>query len=288
MLNVKRTAPYKVSEVFERRTYECNGYKFNYRIYVPKNYDCGEMYPMLIFLHGVGERGSDNEIQLNHGVQNLFNRVDSPVYDSIVIVPQCPECSQWVLASWANSSYSIADTPESRELEALCAVMDECMNFYNVDEDRVYVTGLSMGGCGTWDLLSRHGARFAAGMPLCGIGDPSYGKLLSRIPIRVFHGSLDDAVPAQASRKMYASIRREGGELIEYTELDGEGHYIWDGVYNDPANIDWLYAQSRLERRKKAERMVKLKKVAAIGGIGAVISAILVIAGVKKAKNKKK
>ncbi len=287
MLNVKRETPYDVNEVFERRTYECDGYTMNYRIYVPKNYDCGEMYPMLVFLHGAGERGGDNEIQLLHGLQDMFNRTDSPIYDSIVIAPQCPSNSQWVLTPWASGNYSVADVPESRENEAVCAIMDECADFYNIDEDRIYITGFSMGGFGTWDLLARHGARFAAGMPICGGGDPSYARLLARIPIRTFHGSSDDAVPVNGTRAMYAAIRREGGEVISYTEYDGAGHNVWHTVYEDAENIEWMFAQNRRERRLKAERAGKIKKAVAIGGIGAVISAILVIAGLKSKKKKK-
>ena len=283
-MKVKRTQAYKVSDIFDRRSYENNGFTLPYRIYIPKNYDCGERYPLLVFLHGAGERGTDNEKNLIH-VQYLFNDPESPVYDSIVLVPQCPEDSQWVLTPWENGNYCIETTPESPGLETLCMLIDECRDFYNIDDDRIYVTGLSMGGFGTWDLLSRHGARFAAGIPVCGGGDPSYAPLLKRIPIRIFHGSEDGSVPVSGSRQMFAAIRREGGTLVDYTEFDGEGHGIWDKVYEDRENIDWLYAQNLAERRKKAEKKDKIVKAAAIGG-GTVVGALLVLLGIKKAKKK--
>jgi len=284
-MSVKRTEAAKVGDIFDRRSYENNGFVLPYRIYIPKNYDCGEKYPLLIFLHGAGERGTDNEKQLIH-MQYFFNDPSSPVYDSIVLAPQCPEDSQWVLWPWEKGNYSIEETPESPGLETLCMLIDDCRDFYNVDDDRIYVTGLSMGGFGTWDLLARHGARFAAGMPVCGGGDPSYAELLKRIPIRVFHGSEDSAVPVSGSRQMFAAIRKAGGELIDYTEFDGEGHGIWDKVYEDRDNIDWLFAQNLAERRKKAEKKAKLVKIAAIGSIGAALSAVLVAVGLKKAKKK--
>ena len=284
----ERTRPYNVNEVFERRSHTSGGYTMNYRLYVPKDYDCGEMYPLVVFLHGSEERGDDNEAQLKNGLQVMFNDVTSPIYDSIVIAPQCPRESWWTLANIGTRSCTIAGTPESRELIAVLKIMDELCGFYNVDRDRVYVTGISMGGFGTWDLLSRHGARFAAGMPICGGGDTSYARLLKRIPIRTFHGSADPFVPSLLSRVMYAAIRREGGEQISFTEFEGAGHVIWDDVYADRENIDWLFAQSRLERRLKAERTGKIKKAAVIGGIGALVSAALVIAGVKRAKAKKR
>lgn len=285
---VKRTTPYDVKVVFQKHTYESDGYILPYLLYIPKAYDCGERYPMMVFLHGAGERGNDNQAQLVHGLQTMFNDPTSPVYDSIIIVPQCPTTSQWVLTPWANGNYSIYNTPESRELECVCAVMDEIRDCYNVDDDRVYITGISMGGFGTWDMLARHGARFAAGMPVCGGGDPSYAKLLKRIPIRTFHGSEDDAVPANGTRQMYAAIRREGGDLIDYTEFDGWGHGIWEMVYSDRGNIDWLFAQSREVRRKKAEKKAKIQKAAAAGGAGAILSVLLVILGMKKKKKSKK
>ena len=286
MVKSARTHAYDVNVVFEKRVYTEDGASLPYRIYIPKNYDCGEKYPMLVFLHGAGERGTDNEKQFVHGVQDLFNDPESPVYDSIVIAPQCPEDSQWVLTPWANGCYSIENTPESRQLELVCRIMDEVFDYCNVDEDRVYVTGLSMGGFGTWDLLSRHGARFAAGMPVCGAGDTAYAKLLKRIPIRTFHGSDDTAVPVKGTRMMYASIRNEGGDNIDYTEFDGCGHNVWDLVYKNPENIEWLYSQSREDRRKKAEKAALIKKAAA-GGAGGVLAVLLLILGVKKKKKNK-
>lgn len=284
MMKVKRTRTYPVEEIFDRRKYENNGFVLPYRIYIPKNYDCGERYPLLVFLHGAGERGTDNERQLAH-VQYFFNDPESPVYDSIVVAPQCPEDSQWVLAPWAEGNYCIEETPESPGLETLCMVIDECRDFYNVDDDRIYVAGPSMGGFGTWDLLSRHGARFAAGIPVCGGGDPSYANLLKRIPIRTFHGSEDDAVPVSATRQMFAAIKQAGGELIDYTEFDGCGHGVWDMVYSDREVVDWLYAQNLAERRKKAEKKGKIVKAAALGG-GAILAAVLTALGIRKSKKK--
>ena len=104
MVKSTRTHAYDVNVVFEKRTYTEDGASLPYRIYIPKNYDCGEKYPMLVFLHGAGERGTDNEKQMIHGLQDMFNDPASPIYDSIVIAPQCPEESQWVLTPWANGN----------------------------------------------------------------------------------------------------------------------------------------------------------------------------------------
>ena len=286
MLNVKRETPYNVQEVFRKCEYTSDGYTLPYRLYIPKNYDCGEMYPLVLFLHGAGERGVDNEKQLEVGFKRMFEDVTSPIYDAIIVAPQCPEGAQWVMTPWANGNYVVDNVPESRELECVCGILDECRDTYNIDEDRVYVTGLSMGGFGTWDMLARHGSRFAAGIPVCGGGDPSRAKDLKRIPIWTFHGSSDDAVPVAGTRAMFSAIKKEGGEQIGYTEFDGAGHNVWDDVYSDRQVIDWLFAQSRAERRKKAEMRSKVTKTAAVAG-GGIISLALVALNIKKRKKKK-
>ena len=213
--------------------------------------------------------------------------MDSPIYDAIVVAPQCPVGSQWVLTPWEKGNYVVDNVPESRELECVCGILDECRDFYNIDEDRVYVTGLSMGGFGTWDMLARHGARFAAGIPICGGGDPSRAKSLKRIPIWTFHGSDDGAVPVAGTRAMFSAIKREGGEEIGYTEFDGAAHNVWDAVYTDRQVIDWLFAQSREKRRRKAELRAKITKAAAFAGGGA-LSIALIILNISKSKKKKK
>ncbi len=286
MLMTQRTTPLDPTEAFQFRQYECDGFTLPYRLYVPKNYDCGEKYPLLLFLHGAGERGNNNTKNLVY-TDKFFADLDSPVYDSIVIVPQCPEEHQWVNTPWSEGNYSISEVAESRPLEAVCAILDEVCDFYNIDTDRIYVTGLSMGGFGTWDMLARHGARFAAGMPICGGGCPEYAHLLKRIPIRTFHGSDDTVVPPSGTREMYAAIRREGGENITYIELDGVGHGAWNPVYEDSENMKWLFSQSLAERRKKAERRQKITKAAAAGGIIGTFLSAVVIALVKSKKKKK-
>lgn len=289
MLKVKRTSPYDVKTAFSRQVYSSGDYSLPYAIYVPKNYDCGENYPLLVFLHGAGERGSDNELQLTVAIQKMFDDVNSPVYDSIVIAPQCPIDRQWVMTPFDSMNYSVADTPESEELEAVCGIIADTIDEYNIDTDRIYVTGISMGGYGTWDMLCRHGKRIAAGMPVCGGGDSSYAKQLKYIPIRTFHGSEDGAVPPDGTRKMFAALRMAGSKVAEYTEFDGMDHGIWDTVYSDKANLDWLYSH-KLSDRAKTERKAEIKKnvIAGVAG-GAVLSVLVgaVISSFKKKKNDK-
>lgn len=287
MLNVKRTSVYDVTKVFKRMVYQDADISIPYGLYIPKNYDCGETYPLLVFLHGAGERGNDNEKQLAVAIQKMFDSVDSPVYDSIVIAPQCPDERQWVMTPWEKGNYSVVDTPESPELEAVCGLIRDIICDYNVDKNRIYVTGISMGGFGTWDMLCRHGNRIAAGMPVCGAGDPSFARKLKNIPIRTFHGSDDGAVPPSGTRKMFASIKKAGGKCISYTEFDGMGHNVWDNVYEDVDNLKWLFSQNLADRKKKEEADSKKMKIVAgvAGGVAAsVLAGIVAVLAKKKTK----
>ena len=222
------------------------------------------------------------------GIQSLFNDPQSPIYDSIVVAPQCPEDHKWVNCDWSESTYSVKDTPESAELENVRALLEELIDYYNVDKDRVYVTGLSMGGYGTWDLLSRFGSMFAAGIPICGGGDPTYADKLKRIPIRTFHGSEDGAVPVSSTRGMFAAIKKAGGDKISYTEFDGADHGVWDRVYENTDNIRWLFSQSLEERRKTAKKNSRIRKLAAAGGVAGALVSVLVALFVEKNKKKGK
>ena len=288
MLKVKRTEPYNVLDIFKKQIYSTENFSLPYAIYIPKNYDCGENYPLLVFLHGAGERGDDNQLQLTVAIQKMFDDPTSPVYDSIVIAPQCPDERKWVMVPWECGNYSIAETPESEELEAVCGIIRNTIEDYNVDRDRIYITGISMGGYGTWDMLCRHGNRIAAGMPVCGGADTAFARKIKYIPIRTFHGSEDGAVPVDGTRKMFAALKNAGSKSIQYTELDGMNHGIWDMVYSDRENIDWLFSQ-RLSNRIKEEATAEVKKnvTAGVAGVAALSLIVGVIAGIVK-KNKKK
>lgn len=289
MLNVKRTTAYDVTKVFSKAEYVTEDFTLPYCIYIPKNYDCGETYPLLVFLHGAGERGNDNHLHLTVALQRMFDDPTSPVYDSIVIAPQCPLDEQWVNAPFDCGNYSIAETPESVWLEAVCGIMKDAISSYNIDRDRIYVTGISMGGYGTWDMLCRHGNRIAAGMPICGGADLAYAKKLKNIPIRTFHGSEDGAVPTEGTRKMFAALKKAGSTSIHYTEFDGMDHGIWDMVYSDTDNLRWLFAQ-RLSARAKAEKKDTVARgvVAGVAGGAALSIAVGIISGIIKGKKKTK
>jgi len=217
----------------EKRVFENKDTVLPYRLVLPETYDETKSYPMIVFLHGAGERGNDNELQLFHCVQYLADTLP----ECIIVAPQCPVNNQWVDTPWANGAYSIDAVPESNELKAVVELLDALQEEFNVDADRIYASGLSMGGFGAWDLMMRHNDYFAAGVLVCGGGDPSQAEALKDTPLFVFHGDADDAVPVSGSRDTVQAIRDAGGELVQYVEYPGKGHGIWNDAFAHPGML---------------------------------------------------
>ncbi len=276
-----------IFEKFRREMYTAeDGFAMPYRLYIPDDYDCGREYPLMLFLHGAGERGDDNEKQLAIGIRHMFWE-GSPAYESIIVAPQVANDHRWADIDWEYGVFNRKLVKETRELKAAMAILSEVMELCNIDRDRVYVTGISMGGYGTFDAIARHGSVFAAAAPVCGGCDPENdAKANMRIPLWMFHGSADTTVPPVGSRLMYAKIRSMGGDKVRYTEYSGMAHGIWDNAYSDREMVKWLFSQSRYERRIAAEKRAKKKKAAvAAGGIGlAAAVAVLTVHTVAKKK----
>ena len=235
-----------VYEAFSSATYIAeDGTELPYRLFSPENYREDREYPILLILHGAGERGTDNSLQLKNAVQNLFNDTTSPVYGAFVVCPQCPEApNQWVDTPWADGNYSLNEVPQSNELAAVEELLLQLMEDLPVDNARVYVMGLSMGGFGTWDLLMRNPTLYTAAVPLCGGADPAYAEVLVNTPIYTVHSTDDGAVPCAGTREMVAAIKAAGGEKIIYEELEGYGHNVWDYASQKPEIIRWLFDQT--------------------------------------------
>lgn len=198
-----------------------------YRYYSPDDYSDEYAYPVVLFLHGAGERGTDNEAPLIHVLQDWFNDVESPIYQSIIIVPQCPEGEQWVNTPWEQGSYDSDAVGESNAITEALSILNQICEEDSVNLDRIYVVGLSMGGYGTWNLLMNHSDIFASGMPICGGADPSKADILKDIPIYTFHGDRDSVVPVAGTREVVEAIRNAGGEMITYEEVPGVDHNVW-------------------------------------------------------------
>ncbi len=239
-----------IHEILSEETFSASDRtRLPYRLYVPSNYDPEKDYPVLIFLHGAGERGSDNTNHLKHVIGNLFNQKNSPVLDAIVICPQCPSNNQWVDTPWDKGNYSVASVAQSNESKAVVELLDKIAKTYSTDTDRYYIMGISMGGFGTWDLLMRYPDKFAAGVPICGGADPAMAETLKNVPIYTAHGSADPTVPVAGTRAMVAALQAAGSTVITYEEKPGMGHDIWTQFSGQTEVLEWLFAQKLSDRQ---------------------------------------
>ena len=230
-------------ELFEARTFKSDAGELKYRLLKPKDYDTNKKYPLVIFFHGAGERGDDNAKQLVHGMGDFASDKIRDKYPAFVIAPQCPSDKQWVNVPWSNDKHTMPKEPSQPmqlSLELLTALQKE----FSIDASRLYVTGLSMGGFATWDIIQRKPDLFAAAAPNCGGGDAEGSKTIAKLPIWVFHGDNDTAVKTQRSRDMVAALRAAGGDP-KYTEYPNTGHNSWSATYSDPKFYEWLFAQQK-------------------------------------------
>jgi predicted peptidase len=212
-----------------------------YLLLKPLHFDSSLNYPLLVFLHGSGSRGHDNQNTAAH-IDSLLladsNRVTFPAY---VVVPQCENDHKWVDADWNALSHEQPAQPST--YMGLCMrLLDSLESVLNIDKKRIYVTGLSMGGFGTWDLIARLPNKFAAAAPVCGGGDPKTASLIAHIPIWCFHGSEDKVVKVSRSRNMYEALLKENSK-IKYSEYKGVGHGSWKQAYAEPDFLKWMFAQ---------------------------------------------
>ena len=228
----------------QSNSYQHGGVTIPYRLVLPDTYDGTSPCPLVVFFHGAGERGNDNANQLINGVQQIANNMPN----AMILAPQCPSGEQWVDTPWENGSYSIGKVAESAEMKAVMALMEQIVQAYSVDTDRVYAMGISMGGYAVWDAMIRHDDLFAAGVAVCGGGDPSQARVLKNTPMFVYHGTADLVVPVSGSEEMVAAIRSAGGTKVRYTAMEGRGHGIWGTVFS----MGDLYSQ--LQKCKLSDR----------------------------------
>ena len=216
-----------------------------YRLYRSEKADTmTEALPLVLFLHGAGERGNDNFMQLKHCIKYFLDDTVTSRYPFLLMVPQCPNDKRWVNTDWSLPEHTMDSVPTT-ELRGAMAVLDSLVGVGAVDSTRVYICGISMGGFGTWDALQRWPEKFAAAIPICGGGDPSYAQAMKAIPIYIFHGMLDGAVMPSRSIQMYNALREVGNEeaiLVTYPEL---GHLCWDAAFSTPGLFEWLFGKKR-------------------------------------------
>jgi predicted peptidase len=215
------------THLFEKELHIVKQIHMGYLLFLPQSYgeNPGERWPLLMFLHGLGERGDDLELLKIHGLPKLVE--GRPNFPFIVVSPQCSDLSYW-----------------PQEVPALNALLDAVVAGYAVDETRVYLTGLSMGGFGTWALATAYPERFAAIVPICGGGKRAAAGRLKDVPVWAFHGAQDETVPLRRSQEMVDAINAAGGnaKLTVYPEA---GHDSWTKTYANPELYEWFLQHTR-------------------------------------------
>jgi predicted peptidase len=214
-----------------------------YRILTPARVEPGKRYPLVVFLHGGGERGDDNGKQLVHAMNDFASDAIMAKHPAFVVAPQCPEGKRWVEVEWSADSHTMPEMP-SEPLAALFGLVDSLTRSQPIDTRRLYITGLSMGAFGVWDAIQRRPELFAAAAPVCGGGDPILAKQIHVVPIWAFHGAVDKTVKVKRSREMVEALKEVGAEP-KYTEYPDVGHDSWTRTYKDPALYEWLFAQRK-------------------------------------------
>jgi len=203
-----------------------------YRLFVPPAYDKTQKYPLILWLHGAGGIGVDNRKQFSSGNRtgtHIWTRPEiQSKHPAFVVVPQCPDS----LRCWGS------------HLPAVLEILEVLRSEFSIDSQRIYVAGQSMGGFGTWDMISLKPDLFAAAIPLCGGGNTASAASIVNIPIWAFHGAADTNVPVTESRRMISAVQQAGGHP-RYTEYKGVGHNVWDRAFKEPDLVEWLFAQHK-------------------------------------------
>jgi predicted peptidase len=233
---------------FLDRTVKIGAEIYRYQVYAPRDWSKERKWPVILFLHGAGERGDDGVIQTEVGVGRAIRRnVDR--FPAIVVMPQCRKDQWW--------------TQDAMQEQALKA-FEQSVKEFNGDPERFYLTGISMGGYGTWSVASKHPGKFAALAPICGgirppagidvpgankASDPSVdpyaetARKIGKTPVWIFHGGADTVVPPDESRKMNEALKAAGGD-VKYTEYENVTHNSWDKAYAEPELMKWMLSQS--------------------------------------------
>lgn len=224
-----------------------NGVELPFQIYMPKNYDQTKQYPMILQMHSAGVKNADGS-QIYKGEAKFLRNLEQSKYanEVIVISPCCPEGEKWIPAkTWKEITYDFVNTKPEPYMVATTELFASAREKLSVDESRLYVYGMSMGGFATWDLLARNPDLFAAAIPVAGSGDPSVADKLDKTAIWIFHGSEDPTVPCDGSRTMYDALVAAGRTDVKLTIFEGEGHGIWSKTADTEGLLDWLFSQHR-------------------------------------------
>lgn len=230
---------------FLAQEFESKGDTLKYRILYPKGFSEGKKYPLVLFLHGAGERGNDNESQLIHGSELFIENDRTGKNPAIVVFPQCPANDFWASVKREDDrlKFEFPESPEpTKALSLVSGLLDDLLERKYVEEHQVYIGGLSMGGMGTFELLQRRPNTFAAAIAICGGGNPdNVHRYAANTPVWIFHGAKDEVVPPVHSVRMATALEAAGGK-VRFTMYEEANHNSWDSAFAEPQLLDWLFS----------------------------------------------
>jgi predicted peptidase len=238
--------------LYEKQLFISNDDTLRCRILTPVNYKLDVKYPLIVVLHGSGERGNNNESQLIWGGDLFVDSANRAKFPAIVVFPQCPADQRWAPGKRIDAKGDTlgglrvySDSSIQKPLKLVLDFIDTLVAAGRVDNKRIYVGGLSMGGMGTFDILSRRPDLFAAAFPICGAGDPgAISKYRKGLPFWVFHGAADPVVPVSNSRLMVDLLQKNKFK-VRYSEYPGVGHDSWKNAFAEKELLPWLFAQKK-------------------------------------------
>ncbi len=236
-------------EQYSKHLVEHKDQTYHYRLLTPET--SSDAYPLVVFLHGAGERGDDNTSQLKYLPTGFVQDAHLRNRACFVLAMQCPPDDQWATFDTHNAR------PENptKAMSALIETLHRVLATHPIDRSRIYLTGLSMGGYGSWDLAARHPELFAAVVPICGGGHIETADTLTALPIWAFHGTADQVIPESESTRMIEAIRQAGGTPA-YTALDRVGHESWHFAYGPHGAMEWMFAQRKPPLANQAAAVV--------------------------------
>ena len=219
-----------------------------FQLLVPKAIDADTKYPLVLFLHGAGERGNDNEAQLQHGAHMYTNPVNRENHPTFVLFPQCPVDSFWAPINRIGvdvDNFFPYDTPITPTLQSVKELLDTFVKNNPIDINRIYIMGLSMGGMGTFDMVCRYPDLFAAAIPICGgVNTQRLEEIETSTVFRIFHGDADSVVPVSFSRDAYKTLKANNCN-VQYIEFPGVNHDSWTSAFNRDDFMEWLFKQKK-------------------------------------------
>ena len=244
-------AAFAQNDAYKKHLYIEGGDTMPYRLLLPKNYDASKSYPLILFLHGSGERGNNNEAQLVHGSSLFLKDSIRKKYSAIVVFPQCDANGRWSSLdikvkseNTKNILYSPQTNEPTRAMKLLLGLIKSLEKNYKINSKRRYVGGLSLGGMGTFELVSRMPNYFAAAFPICGGSDPQEAKKMINTRWWIFHGAKDNVVLPDASRIMVTALKKAGAK-VKFTLYPNANHNSWDPAFAEKDLLPWLFSNKK-------------------------------------------